>query len=64
MPVTTFYSQIKENVSIITFLDLKMNCFLKKGRLEDMISQTTAVPSTSKDDEKDETDHSRELSDS
>lgn len=63
MPVTTFYSQIKENVFIITFLDLKMNCFLKKGRLEDMISQTTAVPSTLKDDEKHETDHSRELSD-
>ena len=41
-----------------------MNCFLKKGRLEDTISQTTAVPSMSKDDEKDETDHSRELSDS
>lgn len=41
-----------------------MNCFLTKGRLEDSISQTTAVPFTSKDAEKDETDRIRELSDS
>lgn len=41
-----------------------MNCFLKKGRLEDLISQPTAVPFMSKDAEKDETDHIRELSDS